>query len=46
MDGAAQAARAQLQAALDQLRPQDGVRDRGDGTGRHANRKSDAKKDK
>ena len=46
MDGAAQAARAVLQAALDQLRPQDGVRDHGDGTGRHANRNSDAKKDK
>jgi arylsulfatase A len=46
VDAAAPTARKQLQAALDQLRPQDGIRDRGDGTGRHANRKSDAKKDK
>ena len=32
-------ARKNLQAALDKLNPADGIRDTGDGTGRHANRK-------
>ena len=35
---AAVAARARLQAALDQLNPAGGFVDDGDGTGRHANR--------
>jgi arylsulfatase A len=38
-DPAAIAARARLQAALDQLNPAGGILDDGDGTGRHANRK-------
>ncbi len=36
-------ARKRLQAALDQLRPQDGILDDGDGTGRHANKKNKKK---
>ena len=37
---AAIAARKRLQAALDQLNPAGGIKDDGDGTGRHANRKN------
>ncbi|MSR39673.1 MAG: hypothetical protein EXS02_12655 [Planctomycetes bacterium] len=37
-DEAAIAARNRLHAALDTLQPQNGVKDSGDGTGRHANR--------
>ena len=37
-DPAARAARAHLQAALDQLAPSSGIKDDGDGTGRHARR--------
>ena len=39
-DPAAIAARKRLQAALDQLNPAGGIKDDGDGTGRHANRKN------
>jgi arylsulfatase A len=39
-DPAAMAARKRLQAALDQLNPAGGIKDGGDGTGRHANRKN------
>lgn len=37
-DSEARAARAKLQAALDQLSPAEGILDTGDGTGRHADR--------
>jgi arylsulfatase A len=37
-DPAARAARRQLQAALDELAPASGIKDDGDGTGRHARR--------
>ena len=39
-DPAAIAARKHLQAALDKLNPAGGIKDDGDGTGRHANRKN------
>ena len=39
-DPAAIAARKRLQPALDSLNPAGGILDEGDGTGRHANRKS------
>ncbi|GEM_PF-1973232 len=38
-DPTAIAARKRLQAALDQLNPAGGIRDEGDGTGRHAIKK-------
>jgi len=40
-DPAAIAARKSLQADLDKLNPAGGIKDTGDGTGRHANRKND-----
>jgi len=40
-DPAAIASRKRLQAALDQLNPAGGIKDDGDGTGRHKNRKKD-----
>ena len=42
-DPEAIAARARLQATLDKLAPEDGIRDKGDGSGRHANKKSKVK---
>ena len=43
-DAAALAARQRLQAALDQLNPAGGFQDDGDGTGRHANKPANKKK--
>lgn len=40
----AAAARGKLRAALERLNPAGGILDQGDGTGRHANRKADGKK--
>jgi hypothetical protein len=38
-DPSATAARTRLQAELDELAPEDGILDGGDGSGRHANKK-------
>ncbi len=45
-DAAASAARKRLQGALDQLNPAGGIVDDGDGTGRHASKQANRKKEK